>query len=74
MDLKKIFSARVIGLIVLILVVLFIGAAFNANLEGMEVEEPAVPRGHEKKEQMVDGPMGNDKKPTMPTMPTMPTN
>jgi hypothetical protein len=35
MDLKKIFSARVIGLIVLILVVLFIGAAFNANLEGM---------------------------------------
>ena len=36
MDLKKIFSGRVIGLIVFIFVVLFLGAAFNVKLEGME--------------------------------------
>jgi hypothetical protein len=34
MDLSKIFSGRVIGMIVFIFVVLFIGTAFNANLEG----------------------------------------
>ena len=61
MDLKRIFSVRVIGLIVLILVVLFIGAAFNANLEGMqEGGEEAVPApavGQPKKEPLDKMPM-----------------
>ena len=34
MELSKIFSGRVIGLFLFILVVLFVGSAFNANLEG----------------------------------------
>jgi len=34
MELSKIFSGRVIGLILFIFVVLFVGSAFNANLEG----------------------------------------
>lgn len=62
MDLKRIFSARVIGLIVLILVVLFLGAAFNANLEGLE--NPPVKDGNTKKDEKspsVEGLKGNTK-------------
>ena len=36
MDLKRIFSGRVVGLIVFILAVLLLGAMFNVKLEGME--------------------------------------
>lgn len=36
MDLKRIFSGRVVGLMVFILAVLFLGAMFNVNLEGMD--------------------------------------
>lgn len=39
MDLSKIFSGRVIGLILFILVVLFVGSAFNANLEGFGMDD-----------------------------------
>jgi len=39
MDLSKIFSGRVIGMIVFIFVVLFIGTAFNANLEGFNLSD-----------------------------------
>jgi hypothetical protein len=39
MDLSKIFSGRVIGLILFIFVVLFVGSAFNANLEGLEMSD-----------------------------------
>jgi len=56
MDLKRIFSARVIGLIVLILVVLFLGAVGNMNLEGMEDKKKD---GMKDKEGMKEG---NDKK------------
>lgn len=59
MDLKRIFSGRVIGLVVLILVVLFLGTAFNANLEGMqEGTEPVLPasgKPNKEEETMVDG-------------------
>jgi hypothetical protein len=40
MDLKRIFSGRVVGLLVFILAVLFLGAAFNVNLEGMDIKIP----------------------------------
>lgn len=36
MDLKRVFSGRVLGLVGFILVVLFIGTAFNVKLEGMD--------------------------------------
>lgn len=52
MDLRKIFSGRVIGLIVFIFVVLFLGAAFNVKLEGMK--EGAEPNNKKKVESMED--------------------
>lgn len=39
MDFSKIFSGRAIGLILFILVVLFVGSAFNANLEGFGMDD-----------------------------------
>ena len=39
MDLSRKFSGRVIGLILFILVVLFVGSAFNANLEGFGMDD-----------------------------------
>ena len=41
MDLKRIFSGRVIGLIAFIVVVLFLGAVGNMSLEGLADKEPS---------------------------------
>jgi hypothetical protein len=60
MDLKRIFSGRVVGLIVFILAVLLLGAMFNVKLEGMEEGGPVAPvqvESVEKKEKMMDTPV-----------------
>ena len=51
MDLKRIFSGRVVGLIVFILAVLLLGAMFNVKLEGMEEGNVAVTPVASKKEE-----------------------
>ena len=53
MDLKRIFSGRVVGLIVFILAVLLLGAMFNVKLEGME-EGAAVNMEEKKKDMLSD--------------------
>lgn len=59
MDLKRIFSGRVVGLIVFILAVLLLGAMFNVKLEGMEegavAVNPVVAKKEEQKEEMLPG-------------------
>ena len=64
MDLKRIFSGRVVGLIVFILAVLLLGAMFNVKLEGMEEGTGPVGSDHvpatvpvDKKEKMMDTPV-----------------
>jgi hypothetical protein len=59
MDLKRIFSGRVVGLIVFILAVLLLGAMFNVKLEGMEegagpVAPVSVGPAEKEKEMMTD--------------------